>query len=135
MAKAQPVTLCPKCRSEMTVGDDHCRCGFRFSFPLADGYVKPDYIYFQKMKVKKDPAEWFKNCPHECQLASMEDAIRTLQYILMSKPPRDGHLQKITAIGKHIGRLSQAIENYSHEGGHIEFTNPKPREEDALEIE
>lgn len=133
MPKVTQVTLCPRCRSTISMKEDSCRCGFRFQFPLASEYVRPDYIYFQKFKVKQSPDEWFKNCPHEAQVAAMEDALRTLEYLLASKPPREGHLVKITTIGKHIGRLSQAIENYSHEGGHIEFTNPKPSTEDPLE--
>ena len=127
MAKVTPVIKCPKCGGEINNSTASCYCGFLFPYTNEQSYKQPDYIYFQKFKIQSNPDEWFKVCPHEAQIAAMEDALKTVRYILSSKPPHDGHLKKITGIGKLIGRLSQAIENYSHEGGHIEFSEPTNR--------
>ena len=138
MAKVQQVILCPKCREGINIKDDFCKCGFRFLASGVTEYKRPDYIYFQKLEVKRNPDDWFKTCPHEAQRAAMEDALKTVKYLLASLPPHDGHLRQITGIGKHIGRISQAIEDYSLAGGHIEFTEPtKPKssEEAQFEIE
>jgi hypothetical protein len=135
MAKVRELILCPKCGIEMDKKDDFCVCGFRFLSPVSE-YRRPDYIYFQKHVVKADPNNWFKTCPHESQIAAMEDALKTVKFLLQSRPPHEGHLARITGIGKQIGRISQAIEDYSKVGGHIEFTEPttaKTNDETTLE--
>lgn len=148
MSNVQEIRLCPKCRS-MLKGTICSTCGLNTAAIGKSPYSSPDYIYYQRKDVKRDSTvcplcskntkndfcehcmrdwrleevlRWFKNCPDEDRIGAMEDALNTVRYLMYGKCSGDITKQIIT-IGKKIGDLSLAFDNYMSKGGYIETYN------------
>jgi hypothetical protein len=131
MAKVQKLIRCPRCLRHLD-SERSCECGFLFSPTAETSFKKPDYIYFQKFNTKEDLANWFKNCPHDAQIAALSDAYFTLKYLLLTKPPNTSHIGSLLGMAKDINKLALGIEAYCSSGGYLEYTTGSTNNKDTL---
>ena len=67
-------------------------------------------------KLLAELARWARVCPTEDKLAALFDAQLIMQNAMHANMSIDT-LRKLTAMGKHIGKIATAIEDYFRHGG------------------
>lgn len=159
MAIVNEVKVCPSCDTGLPLPDmERCpRCKALLRSPENKFFSTPDYLTMQLSDHLTDtakehagnPAEltekssdvyfhyyaWLKVMPKEDLLAAIRDARSIMQNLLVSNA--DIHSIKMAVhLGKDIGKLSSALEEYLKEGGqilntdHIKVDLPKPEDPD-----
>jgi len=144
MATISQAAFCPKCHKELLASDiGFCNsCNTPLAPPDNAYFGSPDYLWHQrdahmsevdsthpggKAKVTDEGKmqeitdawfDWARRCPMEDKVAALRDAQLILQQALHAPiPARD--LQQITTLGKAIGKLATAVEEYFRVGGGI----------------
>jgi len=153
MATTSALIFCPKCGIErLNSSKKSCQlCGHSFVKPISEFFDTPDYLFYQmedyknqfdpERRTDKAPTEeeikkleeakkalkaWLIACPPEDKKAAMGDALLILSNVLFSETC-DEELQALISIGKKIGHLATAIEQYLHASGrplHVRETRP-----------
>lgn len=138
MTKSQSVKVCPSCDYVLTPKDtERCpSCGVRLIKPTSEIITQPSYISAQVAKLNKavtgtsaskanqekeirsESARFYSQMGNQEKIYAMDDALQILRHAISSKESTDT-LRKLTRYGKSIGKLAQAIEEFSKSGGVI----------------
>lgn len=147
MTSVNKVKICPNCRAEismfsptLTIDWETCpQCGKSLKIPQLKNFGMPDYLHLQKdslleeggpdklkqddgrykelgEKIEQELTDLAKTCQDEDRVASMRDALKMIQESLLSCATNET-LRTMTSIGRSIGKLSEAIEQYVKSGG------------------
>lgn len=140
----ESLSICPNCQCDLTadpsVRKGSCwNCGRVLVNPTNKYFESPDYICSQKSSLmelldqsnlspgdskyeekihdlQKELINWIRGCKTEDRLAAMFDATVTLENLIFTETPTQD-LRTIIAMGKKIGTLANAIEQYFKAGG------------------
>ena len=146
MANVNEVKLCPHCEHELPLPDiERCpSCKALLRSPENKFFSTPDYLTMQlsdhlaALTYKQTPKErqdltqlykksseiyehyyaWLKVMPKEDVIASFRDTRSLLQNLLVSNADI-ATIKIAAALGKDIGKLAKALEEYLSEGGQI----------------
>jgi hypothetical protein len=144
MATASQSAFCPKCGGELPVkrGPNCPHCHTLLSPPPNKYFGSPDYLWHQKgehldkvdssrpdtksrrmdleaiEEIELAVTDWARDCPIEDKVAALRDAQLIMSNLVHSSlDARD--LQKITIIGKAIGKLATTIDEFFRNGGQV----------------
>jgi hypothetical protein len=151
MVKVNKVFFCPECEFEIRGADvDECpNCGREFTSHESKFFTSPIFLCrqlesheqnlhlgsikeqrdFEKVELEniyKDYRLWLRKCSHQDKLASLKDSLLIMQNLIHTSATPEV-LRALTSIGKKIGKLSEAIDNYFGAGGELNDTEYSTR--------
>jgi hypothetical protein len=140
----ESLSICPHCQSDLTadpsVRKGSCwNCGRILVNPINKYFESPEYIYNQKssllefleqsnlkpgdtkyeekiQEIQKELTNWVRGCKTEDKLAALFDSTVILENLLFTETPVQD-LRTIISMGKKIGTLANALEQYFKAGG------------------
>jgi len=144
MATASQTAFCPKCGAELqATKTDKCQvCNTPLAPPNNEYFGSPDYLWHQRemhldncdtsrptaltkehnlKKIEEMElalSSWARVCPIDDKIAALRDAHLILSNVVHA-PVGVDDIRKLTTIGKAIGKLAQAVEDYFRSGGQI----------------
>lgn len=156
MVNIKPVSLCPNrdCGAELPypVPDTCPACNYHIKPAKNPYFATPDFLTFQmddyrqsydedsrgadakplspsdKKKfedIKKQLVVWARECPTEDKLAALSDAHLIMRHALYAVMDGDA-LKSLIDIGKQIGKMAEAADNFIRSGGALYEPETRP---------